>query len=172
MTQIGGGAVNVADDAGFEAMYRREVRSIVTLCTVLSGSAETGADLAHEAMLRAYRDWDHVAQMERPGAWVRRVAINLATDAHRRRRSERRGIERLSAQRPSDAVDLVALDFWPAVRMLPPRQQAVVALHYVDDMAVADIAAVLAVSTGTVKTQLHRGRVALSRLLRIEEVAP
>jgi RNA polymerase sigma-70 factor, ECF subfamily len=169
MTQIGGDATTLAGDAGFEALYRREVRSIVALCTVLTGDAEVGADLADEAMLRAYRDWARVATLDRPGAWVRRVAINLATDHHRRRRTERRGIERLAAQRTVDNVEVIAGDFWPAVRALPERQCAVVALHYLDDMAVADIAAVLDVTVGTVKTLLHRARFTLSRTLGVEE---
>jgi RNA polymerase sigma-70 factor (ECF subfamily) len=168
MTQIGGGATTLAGDAGFEVVYRREVRSIVTLCTVLTGDADVGADLADEAMLRAYRDWGRVGTLDRPGAWVRRVAINLATDHHRRRRTERRGIERLAAQRAVESVDVIAGDFWPAVRALPERQRAVVALHYVDDMAVADIAAVLDVNVGTVKTLLHRARSTLARTLGVE----
>ncbi len=70
--------------AGFEALYRQELAPLIALAISMTGSRELGADLAHEALARAYRDWRSVGMLERPGAWVRRVVINLAIDAHRR----------------------------------------------------------------------------------------
>ncbi len=55
--------------------------------------------------------------------------------------------------------------FWAAVRRLPERQAQVVALHYLEDRSVADIAAVLEISPDTVKVHLHRGRKALASAL-------
>lgn len=54
---------------------------------------------------------------------------------------------------------------WRAVRQLPRRQAQVVALHYVDDRSVAEIAAVLDLAEGTVKATLHQARQALARAL-------
>ena len=54
---------------------------------------------------------------------------------------------------------------WQAVRELPERQAQVVVLHYVDDRLVAEIAELLDCSEGTVKTHLHRARLALARIL-------
>jgi RNA polymerase sigma-70 factor (ECF subfamily) len=54
---------------------------------------------------------------------------------------------------------------WAAVRALPPRQAQVVALFYVDDRSVADIARILECAEGTVKAHLHAARQALSRAL-------
>ncbi len=158
----------VADEASFEAMYRTELASMVALAATLTGSPDTGADLANEAMLRAYKQWAKVGVMERPGAWVRRVVINLAHDSHRRTARQIRGMERLRAERPPDGQPS-SQDFWAAVRDLPERQRAAVALRYVEDMPIDEIAAVLDVSDGTVKSSLYAARRTLATTLGIVE---
>lgn len=153
----------------FEEVYRRELVAIVALAVALTGNRETGVDLAHEAMLRAFRDWSRVERLERPGGWIRRVVINLALDVRRRGGREQRALRRLDT---SEKVDLLPPDdqFWSAVRELPPRQRAVVALRYIEDLPVAEIASLLEVSEGTVKTSLFRARRTLAETLGAEEV--
>lgn len=157
--------------ADFEATYRSEIHALTALATTLTGDRELAADLVHEAMMRAYRSWAEVATLDRPGAWIRRVLVNLAIDAHRRRGRERGVLARIGAAPapPSpgpDAADRLDADrFWAAVRELPDRQRAVVALRYLDDVGVAEIAHVLDVSEGTVKTSLHRARHRLAAVL-------
>ena len=56
-------------------------------------------------------------------------------------------------------------DFWAEVRALPRRQAQVVALHYVYDLSVADVARTLEMSEGTAKTHLSRARTSLARVL-------
>lgn len=58
--------------------------------------------------------------------------------------------------------------FWAALRSLPDRQAQAVALHYLEDLPVSEIARVLDIAEGTVKVHLHRGRLALAELLRDE----
>lgn len=157
-------------DDGFEALYRRELRALIALGTSLTGSRETGIDLAHEAMLRAYRGWPTVSTLDRPGAWVRRVLINLAIDTRRRRQRERRALERMTPDAHAEMADPVTERFWISVRALPERQRAAVALHYIDDMSVDDIAEVLQVAAGTVKTALFRARKTLAEAMQAEEV--
>ena len=157
-----------ADEASFEAMYRTELASMVALAATLTGSPHTGADLANEAMLRAYKQWAKVGVMERPGAWVRRVVINLAHDSHRRTARQIRGMERLRSERPPGGQPS-SQDFWVAVRELPERQRAAVVLRYVEDMPIDEIAAVLDVSDGTVKSSLFAARKTLATTLGIVE---
>lgn len=160
----------VVDDEGFEDLYRREVRPLVALAASMTGSREAAAELVHEALLRAHRDWTVVAAMDRPGAWLRRVVVNLSTDWLRRSGRERRALARVP--RPSVVAGPEASDgqFWRAVRALPERQRAAVALHYLDDLSVDDIADVLDVSPGTVKASLFKARRSLARTLSAEEV--
>jgi DNA-directed RNA polymerase specialized sigma24 family protein len=60
----------------FEAFYHREVRSVVGLAYVLSGSGRAAEDLAQDAFLKAYRHWDRISSYDDPGGWVRRVVSN------------------------------------------------------------------------------------------------
>ena len=160
---------------GFEGFFLREYRGVVELAYALSGNRAGAEDIAQEAFLRAHRDWHRVGGYQYPGAWVRRVAVNLATSAVRRRLIEARALARLWARQEPALAELPAsgTDFWRAVRSLPRRQAQAVALHYLEDLPVAEIARVLGCAEGTVKAHLHHGREALGRRLALfEERAP
>ena len=60
--------------------------------------------------------------------------------------------------------------FWRAVRGLPERQRAAVALHYIDDLSVAEIAEIMEITQGTVKTSLFMARRNLAEAFGAEEV--
>ena len=154
----------------FEAFYIRELPSLVVLARALTGSPSTAEDLAQEAMIAAYRRWDEVSAMGVPASWVRRVCANLATSQLRRRGVETRALLRLGGRRASHTELPPADDaFWAAVRRLPRRQAQVIALHYVYDLYVADIALTLECSESTVKAHLVRGRAALALRLGLEQ---
>jgi RNA polymerase sigma-70 factor (sigma-E family) len=162
-----------ATSAGtFEEFYRKEYPSVVGLAYALSGSRWVDEELAQEAFIAAHRRWDRIAGYDQPGAWVRRVVTNLSISSIRRRVVEAKALVRLGhrerdrvPERPTGDVE-----FWEAVRSLPRRQSQVVALHYLEDLPVADIALVLEMAAGTVKKHLHDGRRELAHRLRIEEV--
>jgi RNA polymerase sigma-70 factor (ECF subfamily) len=59
--------------------------------------------------------------------------------------------------------------FWRAVRSLPRRQSQAVALHYLEDRPVSEIADILGMAPGTVKKHLYDGRQTLARMLEVEE---
>jgi RNA polymerase sigma factor (sigma-70 family) len=149
----------------FEGFYRRELPRLVTLAAALAGPTSAD-DIAQEAMLAAYRRWETVSQLDLPVAWVRRVCANRAMSLLRRRGSEARAVLRLGARR-EEPFELPPEPgtFWAEVRRLPRRQAQAVALAYVYGMGVAEIAATLGVTEGTVKTHLFRGRAALARRL-------
>jgi RNA polymerase sigma-70 factor (ECF subfamily) len=155
----------------FEEFYAREFRAVVGLAYVLSGSRAASEDLAQEAFLAAHREWDRIAGYEAPGYWVRRVVANRSVSRFRRRVVVARALARLAL---GSATTMPALDaedtaFWAAVRSLPRRQAQVIALHYLDDRPVAEVATILGTAEGTVKKQLHDGRLALARRLALEE---
>jgi DNA-directed RNA polymerase specialized sigma24 family protein len=72
---------------GFEAFYVREYHAVVRLAYALSGSRLVAEDIAQEAFLRAYRDWQRIRQ---PSAWVRKVAVRRAGRTVQRRLLEAR----------------------------------------------------------------------------------
>ncbi len=94
------------------------------------------------------------------------MAVNLATSTLRRRTREVRALTRLAARHSPDA-ELVVTDeaFCEAVRRLPKRQAQCVALHYLEDRSVADVAALLDIAEATVRVHLHQGRATLAAAL-------
>ncbi len=154
-------------DVTFDELYRSEINAIVAIATSLTGDRERGAEVAHEAMLSAFRNWERVSRLDKPGAWVRRVAINRCRDIHRRARRERRALARLPVRRAVDE-DPTPDEFWDHVRTLSLRQASVVALHYFDDLSVAEIAEILEIGEGTVKRSLHTARQTLADRLGVE----
>lgn len=146
----------------FDVFYARELPGLVAFAGALSGSA-CAEDIAQEAMLAAYRRWDVVSRFDVPTAWVRRVCANRAVSTLRRRAVETRALLRLGSRRDvGESMDGEHAAFWAEVRRLPRRQAQVIALHYLYDLGVAEIAATLACAEGTVKVHLSRGRTALA----------
>jgi RNA polymerase sigma-70 factor (ECF subfamily) len=156
----------------FGAFYRREYQAVATLTMVLTRNRAVAEDIAQDAFLRAHGDWDRVGQFDNPEGWVRRVATNLAMSRFRRLRAETRALLRIGESRWTTTMSVEATEFWAEVRHLPSRQAQVVALHYVEDRTVEDIAGILGISDGSVKTHLHRARETLAKRFGTREEAP
>lgn len=148
----------------FAAFYEREFVAIALIAGTTVGDRVRGEDIAQEALTRANERWSELATYDRPGAWVRRVAINLALDGRRRDQSEARAVDRLKHQRvPETRAGDPAV--WAAVDALPPRQRAVTVLHYFEDRPVAEIADLLEISESGTTSHLHKARASLARIL-------
>lgn len=147
----------------FEDFYRAELPGLVVLARALAppGLAE---DVAQEAMMVAYRRWSTIRELQHPEAYVRRTCANLAVSQFRRRLAEARAFRRSGAPQIVDQLGGTG-EFWQLVRSLPRRQAQVVALHYVFDLSVADVARTLEVSQGSVKVHLSRARHSLARTI-------
>jgi RNA polymerase sigma-70 factor (ECF subfamily) len=161
----------VGSSGTFEEFYEREFRAVVGLAYALSGSRSSAEDLAQEAFLVAHRDWDRVGTYASPEVWVRRVVANLSVSAFRRRVVEAKTLARIALGYTPALPELSEDDaeFWRAVRSLPRRQAQVIALHYLEDRSVADIAEILGTAEGTVKKHLYDARQALASRLQLEE---
>jgi len=157
------------ESGDFDVFYRREFAAIALVAGTTAGSRVRGEEIAQEALSRAAQRWAELSNYDRPGAWVRRVAINLALSERRRQASERKALRRLTSRAELRALTAEprAGDpaVWAAVDDLPPRQRAVVVLHYFDDLQVAEIADILEISVSTVTSHLHKARTSLARLL-------
>ncbi|MDX1448816.1 MAG: SigE family RNA polymerase sigma factor [Acidimicrobiia bacterium] len=156
-------------ETSFDDFYLREFRPMVALAAAVSGSHLLAEDLAQEAMTRVYRRWDRVATYDRPGAFARRVTINLASTRRKRDAVAERGRARLGTQHalppPAEPHDEV----WRAMAALPPKQRAAVALFYLEDRPVDEIAEILGCSPSTARVHLHRARATLATLLEGQE---
>lgn len=149
-------------EAEYVGLFRKEYGSIVRLAYLMLGDRALAEDVAQEAFTRMYARWWRVSRYERPGAWVRRVAIRLAG----RTRSLRvREGEPLPADVRASTPPGPHLDLQEAIVRLPAAQRAAIVLHYYEDHPVAVVAQLLGCSTPTAKVHLHRGRKKLERLL-------
>jgi len=100
----------------FRAHYARLVRSLALAC----GDRELAADAVQEAFVRAHTRWSSIRGYEDPLGWVRRVAINLLHDAHRRAGRKRRAVDRLAAESTSVAAPHEPDDLDALLASLPP----------------------------------------------------
>jgi RNA polymerase sigma-70 factor (ECF subfamily) len=157
----GGGA-----DIAFATFAREQRQALVALAWMLTGDVGVAEDVAQEALHATWQAWERGEGLHHPEAWARRVVANQASDRVRRAVRERRVLGVVGA-RPDPTVELPTTDheFWDAVRALPERQAQAIALHYLDDRPVAEIAEILGCAPATVKVHLHRGRRALADAL-------
>ena len=149
-----------AEDA-FDALFRREFGPITRTAYLIVGDWEVAREIAQDAFVQVLRHWKKVQEMESPGGWVRRVAIR---DAVRSRHRDARRRSLVSSTSPALVGESIigAPDIREALLALPRQQRAVIALFYLEDRPVAEIATPLGCSEGTVKTHLSRGRAALA----------
>ncbi len=156
----------------FDRFYLREYPQMVAVVVALTGSRWAAEELTQEAMLRAYRSWDRISRYDKPGAWLRRVTINLATSHLRRRVAEAKALALLAlrVQTPLPAQPEPDAALWDAVRRLPKRQRQSFVLHYVDGLSLAEIADVLDIGETTVKTHLQRARQSMQQELGEEDI--
>jgi RNA polymerase sigma-70 factor (sigma-E family) len=163
------GALVTVEASDFDAFVRAQYRSVTGLAYVLCGDLGQAEDLTQEALAAAHQDWSRIGGFDDPGAWVRRVVANKATSLRRRRSAESRALARLGNRR--EAPDAEADDdeeVWSAVRALPRRQAQVMALTYLEDLDVSQVASILECGEATVKTHLLRAKATLAERLGFE----
>lgn len=151
----------------FDTFYRLEFASMVALAGAICGDHQHAEDLAQEAMSRAHKHWQKVSRYDRPGAWLRRVTINLALSKRRRVQRELTLLRKSAAESPLEAQSPPSSDddVWDAVRLLPPKQRAVIALFYQQDLSTSDIADALGCTVSTATSHLSQARATLAKLL-------
>jgi len=161
--EVDGGA---GADTAFDAFARKERRALVAFAWTLIGDLGVAEDVAQDALHATWQAWDRDGGLQHPGAWARQVVANRVVDRMRRAGRERQALG-LVGERAEPTEDLPTTDheFWAAVRTLPERQAQAIALHYLEDRPVAEIAVILGCAPATVKVHLHRGRRALADAL-------
>ena len=146
----------------FQALFTHEYAAIVWSANVVLHDYSRAEEIAQEAFVRLLQNWGKVSRYDRPGAWVRRVAIRMATRAAKR---ESRLVSTDAAWPVIPEAPAVDLDLMAAIRQLPAKQRAAIALYYIEDMTAAEIAEVLDCAVATVSVHLHRARSRLAELL-------
>jgi RNA polymerase sigma-70 factor (sigma-E family) len=118
-------------------------------------------DLTQQGLAKLYVAWTRTRPQTRL-AYARRIVVNECLTHLRRKRPETS--TDVVPERAGHDADPV-LDLGAALELLPPRQRAIVALRFLDDLAVAEVAELLGVAEGTVKSQTARALDTLRRHL-------
>jgi RNA polymerase sigma-70 factor (ECF subfamily) len=153
------------DARSFDEFYRGTTVRLVRYAYAMVGDLAEAQDVVQEAYTRAWRHWRTVGEHPAPEAWMRLTISRLATDRWRRMTGWRAVLQRSAPPEPVAAPSENTVVLAAALRRLPANLRQAVALHYLFDMPVEQVAAETGTPVGTVKSWLHRGRAELAVLL-------
>lgn len=171
----------MAKDDEFAQFVAARYRALVRTALAMTGDLHRAEDLTQSALLRTYRSWGRLREVANAESYARRTLIRLALRERQRKWHAEISAERIpepvaalkafgTFQPGPDTRDL-AIDVRQALMTLPVEQRAVLVLRYLDDHTEAEIASLLGISPGTVKSRASRGLASLRRagLLNREE---
>jgi RNA polymerase sigma-70 factor (ECF subfamily) len=157
------------EEDAFAELVRRHERRVYNLAYRMLGRAEDARDASQEAFVSCYRNLRRYRAEAAFGTWLHRIALNACYDVLRKRAREpvdlNEGVGESASGDPAEQAS-AAVDVQHALTRIPEEFRAVVIMHDVQGFPYEDIAAMLEVPIGTVKSRLHRGRVALATELR------
>jgi RNA polymerase sigma-70 factor (sigma-E family) len=159
----------VGEDEAVEALFRRTYADLVRLAALVLGDRSQAEDVVQEAFAGLQRRAEPLAEPERIEGYLRRSVVNGSRSRLRRLRVERAPrAEPPRGQRSTEdhaVADEDARAVAAALRQLPLRQRECAVWHYQLGLSHAEVAAVLGISIGSVKTHLHRASQRLTTLL-------
>ncbi|MEO6091139.1 MAG: SigE family RNA polymerase sigma factor [Umezawaea sp.] len=157
-------------DAAFHAFFEQHYTGLSRLAYLMTGERAVADDLAADALTEVWQHWDRVAATQDPAAYARGIVANLTRNWIRRQGRARRYLRLLDLSgddRDGSQPDVPAvLDLRSALRRLPHRRRACVVLRYAFDLSEREVADVLGISVGAVKSQTSRGARQLADLLQ------
>jgi RNA polymerase sigma-70 factor (ECF subfamily) len=168
-------AAQAGDGRALDALLRKHYDRVHAVCRRIAGSTRDADDAAQEAMIGIVRGLPRFDGRARFSTWAYRIATNAALDELRRRKrrpalalvtDEGEQVETpdpLAAREVEGAVERLSID--AALDALPEDFRTAVVLRDVGDLDYAEIAEVLGVPVGTVKSRIARGRAQLADAL-------
>jgi RNA polymerase sigma factor (sigma-70 family) len=145
----------------YDASYRRLVVQIYAIC----GDLAQAEDAVQDAFVTALRKSSQLTLIDNPEAWVRTVALNHVRRGWRHATVVRRYRAKVPGPQAPVEVGPEHVAIVTALAEVDADQREAVVLHYLADLPLADIAALLGVPEGTVKSRLARARGRLAALL-------
>jgi RNA polymerase sigma-70 factor, ECF subfamily len=167
------------DDSAFTELVRRHQQRVFAICVRTLGDPEAAADVAQDTFLTVLRKIDGFRGDAAFTTWLHRVAVNACYDELRRKQrrpmlhvAAEEGPERERGHPAPDHADEVAgaRDAADALSRVPEEFRVAVVLADVQDLAYDRIAEILGVPLGTVKSRVHRGRLALAAEMGMRRV--
>jgi RNA polymerase sigma-70 factor (sigma-E family) len=144
----------------YGVVYRAHLEPLLRFAWLLCGDRHQAEDVVAEAFARVFAHWRR-GQVSEPYAYLRRAVINEVTSRGRRRvleaHAEHRRLGSGPVDRPLDELVTERDVVVQALRRLPLRQRAVLVLRFYDDLPEREVADILGLSAGTVKSHSARG---------------
>jgi RNA polymerase sigma-70 factor (ECF subfamily) len=154
------------DRRALDALLRRHYPSVYGLCRRMTGNDADAADAAQDALVAMVRGLSRFDGRSRFSTWAYRVATNVCLDELRRRRRRPEPRDELPVRAPAsagiDAAVADRLDVDVALRSLPADFRAAVVLRDLCGLDYEEIATVLGIPPGTVRSRISRGRAAVA----------
>jgi RNA polymerase sigma-70 factor (ECF subfamily) len=160
------------DHDAFASLLDARLPRLDAAARLILRDVELARDAVQEAMIRAWRDLPGLREPDRFDAWLHRILVNTCLESMRRRRRRVVEVPITPIDHPAtndvagSLADRQLID--EALARLDPGHRAVVALHYLLGMPQADIARVLGVPQGTVKSRMHYALAAMRRSMADE----
>lgn len=166
--------VQRGDEESFRILYDRHTPRLLAIAFQLTGARDRGAaeDIVHEAWLRVVARLDSFRWESELSTWITGILINVARETSRDpfvTRATEVPID-VASEETSARVD-ARIDVQRALALLPEGRRTVLVLHDLHGYRHADIAALLGISEGTSKRQLHDARHQLEERFREESAA-
>jgi len=148
----------VRDDHDFREYVRARSRALLRAAYLLTGNRADAEDLVQAALAKTYLAWDRIEDRAALDGYVRRAMVNTHISWWRRRRVEEFPTDEIPDQAVADhsAGSEMQESLRRAIARLPQRMRDAVMLRYYEDMTEAEVAEVLGVSLGTVKSTVSR----------------
>ena len=172
-------ALDVEDMSGFDEIYAKHYRRVYSICLRMTGNVAEAEDLTQEVFLQLHRKLKSFRGDAAFTTWLHRLTVNHVL-MHFRKRRVRSELTTEDGELPDQIdpdsdnpqampiLDRIALD--TAIGKLPPGYRKVFVLHDVEGFEHDEIAGILKCSSGTSKSQLHKARLKLRKLL-LEQTA-
>ena len=159
----------VVEEPTFEQLWHTQRLALVRLAVLLVDEQPLAEDIVQEAFAELHARWSRLQDVHKALAYLRTSVVNGSRSALRRRRTARAYVPPHEPPEPSPEADLVLAEdqreVLAAVRRLPERQRQVLVLRYWSGLSEAEIAAVLGITRGTVKSTASRALDALEQVL-------
>ena len=151
-------------DTAFEELYRRYARRLKGFFFLqLGGDEELAADATHDVFLRAYEARDRYQEGRRVDTWLFTIAYNICRNHYRSNAYEAQLLATLDAepitnQQIEVQLDQTALDeaLTQVLDELPAPLHQIFSLHYQEELTIPQIAEIVGVPEGTIKSRIHK----------------
>ena len=156
-------------DVAVEELYAGHYRQLVRLAVLLVRDVETAEEVVQDSFVAMHGRWRRLREPDKGLAYLRQTVVNRSRSVLRHRAVQARHLSPVRADHPGADEDAVATErrtqVLDALRALPTRQREVLALRYYLDLSEAQIADLLGISRGAVKSHASRGAASLRLLL-------